>query len=61
VLEKTLNDFGIKSWEQVAELQKEDVDKIDQAIAFPGRIEREEWVAQAQELVKRFPDRSERP
>jgi predicted flap endonuclease-1-like 5' DNA nuclease/uncharacterized protein YigA (DUF484 family) len=61
VLEKTLNDFGIQSWEQLAELGKEDVDKIDQAIAFPGRIEREEWVAQAKELVVRFPDRSERP
>lgn len=61
VLEKTLNDFGIQSWEQLADLQKEDVDKIDQAIAFPGRIEREEWVAQAKELVERFPDRSERP
>lgn len=61
VLEKTLNDFGIKSWEQLAELKPDEVEKIDQAIAFPGRIDREEWLAQARELVKRFPDRSKRP
>ena len=61
VLEKTLNDFGIQSWEQLAELNAEGVGKIDQAISFPGRIEREEWVPQAKELVERFPDRSERP
>ena len=61
VLEKTLNDFGIQSWEQLAELTVEGVGKIDQAISFPGRIEREEWVPQAKALVERFPDRSERP
>lgn len=61
VLEKTLNEFGIQSWEQVAELRTEEVDKIDQAIAFPGRIEREEWIKQAKALVERYPDRSKRP
>ncbi len=61
VLEKTLNEFGVQSWEQLAELSAEDVDKVDQAIAFPGRIAREEWVAQAKALVERYPDRSERP
>ena len=61
VLEKTLNDFGIQSWEQLAELRADEVDKIDQAIAFPGRIEREEWIEQAKTLVERFPDRSQRP
>jgi len=61
VLEKTLNDFGIQSWEQLSELNSKEVDKIDQAIAFPGRIEREEWVAQAKMLTERFPDRSKRP
>ena len=60
-MEKTLNDFGIQSWEQLAELSAEEVDKIDQAIDFPGRIEREEWIEQSKTLVARFPDRSKRP
>jgi len=55
VLEKTLNDYGIQSWEQLADFTKSDIDKVDDALSFPGRIERDEWVSQAKDLVKRFP------
>ncbi|MDH3303241.1 MAG: hypothetical protein OES24_22280, partial [Acidimicrobiia bacterium] len=59
VMEKTLQSLGIQTWEQLAALGKADVDKVTAAIdAFPGRIERDEWVRQAADLVKRFPLRS---
>ncbi len=61
-LESTLNAFGIKSWEQLAALSAEDTAKVDAALEeFPGRITRDKWVAQAADLVRRFPDPSDRP
>jgi NADH-quinone oxidoreductase subunit E len=58
-MEKTLNGFEVKSWEQLAALKKADVEKVSEAIgAFPGRIERDGWVRQARDLVRRFPLRS---
>jgi len=61
VIEKSLNRRGIKAWEQLATLTAKDVNVIDEALDFPGRIAREQWVKQAKGLVKRFPDRSKRP
>ncbi len=55
VLEKTLNGYGIQTWEQLAAFTKADIDKVDDALSFPGRIERDEWLAQAKDLIKRFP------
>ncbi len=53
VSEKTLNDLGIYYFKQIANLTKEEVIWLNSAIgAFPGKIEREEWVAQAIELAK---------
>ena len=61
-MEKLLNSFGITAWEQLAVLSKAEVAKVDEALdQFPGRITRDEWVAQAGELVEEFPDHSERP
>jgi len=57
VIEKALNRAGIKSWEQLATLKVKEARAID----FPGRIEREQWVAQAKALVKQFPVLIERP
>ena len=51
VLEGVLNELGIYRFEQIASWTKEEVLKIDEAIAFPGRIEREEWVKQAKQLA----------
>jgi predicted flap endonuclease-1-like 5' DNA nuclease len=60
-LQKVLNGFGIQSWEQVAGLTPEEVTRVDDALDFPGRIERDQWVEQARDLVARFPDRANRP
>ena len=55
-MEGILNSFGIQTWEQLGAFKKADVEKVTEAInTFPGRIERDEWVAQAKDLVKRFP------
>ena len=61
-MEKLLNGFGITAWEQLGALTKSEVAKVDAALQeFPGRIERDEWVAQAGELVKEFPVQGDRP
>ncbi len=52
VLEKTLNEFGIYHYRQIAGLKKADIAEIDEALNFKGRIERDEWIKQAKELVK---------
>ncbi len=52
VLEKLLNDIGIYHFEQIANLTKEEIKWLDNSMAFPGRIEREDWVAQAKELAQ---------
>jgi predicted flap endonuclease-1-like 5' DNA nuclease len=61
-MEELLTSLGITSWEQLAALDSEGVAAVDNALGeFPGRIERDEWVAQAQELVRQFPDVEQRP
>jgi len=60
-LQKVLNGFGIQSWEQVAALTPDEVARVDDAIDFPGRVERDGWVEQAADLIARFPDREDRP
>ncbi len=51
VLEKVLNDTGIYHFDQIANLSKEEISWLDNSMSFPGRIEREEWVAQAKDLA----------
>ncbi|KAG1647763.1 50S ribosomal protein L21 [Nymphon striatum] len=54
-MESVLASFGITSWEQLAAFTKDDVAKVTEALdTFPGRIDRDEWVSQAKDLVKRF-------
>ncbi len=56
VAEKTLNSLGIRTWEQLAALTPQDAIRVDEAIgSFPGRIERDQWIGQAADLVRRFP------
>jgi len=52
VLEKKLNDFGIYHYSQIADLSGSDIAEIDEALDFKGRIEREDWQKQAQDLMK---------
>lgn len=61
-MEELLTTLGITSWEQLAGLDESGVARVDDALTeFPGRIERDQWVDQARELVARFPDSSNRP
>ena len=52
VLEKKLNDFGVTKFAQVAAFTRDDIEKLDEALSFKGRIDRDEWLAQAAELAK---------
>ncbi len=61
VIESALNRRGIKSWEQLASLKAKEIKTIDEALDFPGRIKRENWVAQAKALIKQFPNHKDRP
>lgn len=52
-MEGILNGKGIYLFRQVANFTPRDVEWVNAAIeAFPGRIERDEWVRQAQELYR---------
>ncbi len=52
VLEKRLNELGIYHFWQIAKFEARDIDLVNEAMAFPGRIERDEWIAQADNLAK---------
>lgn len=51
VIAEKLHAIGITTFEQIAGLRPEDVLRIDEMLAFKGRIERERWIEQARELV----------
>lgn len=50
---KKLQRMGIKSFEQIADWDLADVAVIDQRLSFKGRIEREDWIAQARKLAQK--------
>ncbi len=61
-MEELLTTLGVTSWEQLADLDEAGVAGVDNALReFPGRIERDQWVNQARELVSRFPNIHDRP
>ena len=51
-LEKKLLEAGVTTFAQIAAWTEEDVAAMDEKLSFKGRIEREGWIAQAQELAK---------
>lgn len=52
VMERSLNEQGIHSFEQLANLTKAEIEQLTAAIAaFPGRIERDDWVGSARRLI----------
>lgn len=50
-LEQTLNELGIYHYRQIAGLTDENVVWIDNYLKFKGRIERDNWIGQAQALT----------
>lgn len=52
VLEKKLNALGITTFAQVAAFTAEDIAKVDDALSFKGRIERDNWLEQAAAFAK---------
>jgi len=57
-LEKKLAALGVTSLKQIAEFTAEEIERIDAELNFKGRIEREEWVDQAKELLAGKPPRA---
>ena len=57
-LEKRLHEAGITSLKQIAGWKKAEAAEFDEKLDFKGRIEREEWVAQAKDLVAGKPPRA---
>ncbi len=50
-IEEKLNDLGIYTFEQISQLDEELIETLTNAIEFfPGRIERDDWVGQADRL-----------
>lgn len=52
-LEQKLNSIGIWHYAQVANWSQKEVDWVNSAISFSGRVEREQWVSQAAQLLQR--------
>ena len=50
-LQKLLNKFGVMKFEQIANFSDDDIAKIDETLNFKGRIERDDWIGQAQRLL----------
>jgi len=51
VNETKLNELGIWRFSQIAAWTPENIEWVGHYLAFPGRIEREDWVGQAKELL----------
>jgi predicted flap endonuclease-1-like 5' DNA nuclease len=51
-LEQKLNSIGIWHYDQVASWTQGEIDWVNAAISFRGRIERERWVTQARALLE---------
>ena len=50
-LAQTLNELGVHRFEQIANWQEADVERIDTHLNFSGRIARENWIEQAKALA----------
>jgi large subunit ribosomal protein L21 len=57
-LEKKLAALDITSLKQIADWSAADIERVDAELAFKGRIEREEWVQQAKDLIAGKPPRA---
>jgi large subunit ribosomal protein L19 len=46
-----LNTIGVIKYEQIANFSDDDIANVDEALSLGGRVEKEDWVGQAQALV----------
>ncbi len=51
VLEGKLNDLGIYHYSQIAAFTAEQIAQIDEVLNFKGRIDRDDWVGQAEAFI----------
>jgi large subunit ribosomal protein L21 len=59
VLKGKLTEAGYGTLASISKLKKADIAKLDEELSLGGRIEREEWVAQAKELLAGKPPRAQ--
>lgn len=50
-LEETMNKLGIYQFAQVASWTNDEIMWVDDNLSFKGRIERDDWIGQAKELI----------
>ena len=51
-IEKTLNEMGIFSFQQIADMSEYDIDRVARRLkGFHSRIQREDWIGQARMLL----------
>ena len=46
-----LNGIGVIKYEQIANFSDDDIANVDEALSLQGRLEKDDWVGQAQKLV----------
>jgi large subunit ribosomal protein L21 len=59
VLKGKLTEAGYGTLASISKLKKADIAKLDEELGLGGRVEREEWVAQAKELLAGKPPRAQ--
>ncbi len=59
VLKEKLTEAGYGTLASISKLKKADIAKLDEELSLGGRIDREEWVAQAKELLAGKPPRAQ--
>ncbi|MEM7321119.1 MAG: hypothetical protein AAF408_19105, partial [Pseudomonadota bacterium] len=50
-LEQKLNAVGVTTFAQIAAWGADDVARMDEALSFKGRIDRDGWIGQAKQLA----------
>jgi predicted flap endonuclease-1-like 5' DNA nuclease len=53
VITAKLRTLGFTTYDQIAALNETDIEKINTALNFKGRIDREQWIQQAREILAR--------
>ena len=54
-LEALLHEIGVRTYEQIAAFPQGYIDELNEFLAFSGRIERDDWTAQAAQLATTRP------